>query len=146
MKGAKKETTEETSRRMSKVRHFDTAPELAVQDALRGLGLQFRANDKELPGRPDVVLPESKQVIFIHGCFWHGHVGCKRAKRPKTNVDFWNKRIDGNIARDRRVQDMLGSLGWKVSVLWECQLRDPVSTQHLLATHVCLNNELEGLE
>jgi len=112
---------EERSRRMSRIRGRDTAPELALRKALHALGLRFRLHAR-LPGKPDIVLPRHKAAIFVHGCFWHRHDGCKVASTPKSNTAFWEEKFQRNVARDRRVTSQLEAAGWRVLVAWECQL------------------------
>lgn len=110
---------------MAKVKGRDTAPELLVRSLLHRMGYRFRLYRKDLPGNPDIVLPKHRKAIFVHGCFWHGHKGCKRASRPSTRIEFWNKKIDGNIQRDIRVRKKLEASGWKVLVVWECKTKKP---------------------
>lgn len=88
------------------------------------MGYRFRLHKKDLPGKPDIVLPKHKKIIFVHGCFWHRHPGCRRASMPSTNIDFWRRKLEGNVERDRAVQVALEGLGWKVFVIWECQIKD----------------------
>jgi DNA mismatch endonuclease (patch repair protein) len=107
---------------MSRVRSSDTGPELRVRRLLHAMGYRFRLHPAKLPGRPDIVLPRFRTAIFVNGCFWHGHRDCGAAKRPQTNVNFWNEKIDGNIARDKRTVRQLRRLGWKVIVVWECDV------------------------
>ncbi|MDH4870587.1 very short patch repair endonuclease [Pseudomonas sp. BN515] len=109
---------------MSAIRDKNTLPELKVRSALYSAGFRFRIHDNRLPGTPDIVLKKWKCIIFVHGCFWHQHPGCKRSKRPASNTDFWNDKLDKNIARDKQNQCKLETLGWKVLVLWECQLKE----------------------
>jgi len=108
---------------MACVKGRNTKPEVQVRSLLHGMGYRFRLHRADLPGKPDIVLPKYGKVIFVHGCFWHGH-DCKRAARPTSNVGFWNQKIDGNIARDRRACEDLRKAGWKFLVLWQCQLKD----------------------
>jgi DNA mismatch endonuclease (patch repair protein) len=91
---------------------------------LRSLGLRFRRNVNELPGRPDFVLRDCDLALFVHGCFWHAHKGCKRAALPTSNVDYWARKIVGNSRRDRRVREALRTAGWRTAVIWECKLRN----------------------
>jgi len=107
---------------MSRVRSKNTAPELAVRKLLHSLGYRFRLHKKDLPGSPDIVLPRHKTVFFIHGCFWHGHT-CSKGKMPKSNSQFWNEKIAGNIQRDRHGRKSLENLGWNVITLWECEIK-----------------------
>jgi DNA mismatch endonuclease (patch repair protein) len=116
------------SRLMSRVTGRDTKPEWIVRSTLHRLGFRYRLGGAELPGRPDLVLPKYRAALFVHGCFWHAHADCKRASLPKTNASFWQQKLDANVARDRRNQDALTALGWRVIVVWECDLyRDPVA-------------------
>ena len=109
---------------MSRVRNRDTKPEKVVRSLLHAMGHRFRLHRRDLPGNPDIVLPKHKKVVFIHGCFWHGHTGCRRSARPTSNVEFWNTKIDTNVARDATAQNELAALGWKHLVVWQCEMRD----------------------
>lgn len=113
----------ERSIRMRSVRRQDTAPELVVRRAAHALGLRFRLHRKELPGTPDLVFPKHRTVIFVHGCFWHRHDGCRKATMPKTRVDFWTSKFRRNQERDEQSATRLKALGWRVIVIWECQTR-----------------------
>jgi DNA mismatch endonuclease, patch repair protein len=117
-------TPEQRSNCMSHVRGKDTTPEMTVRSLLHRLGYRFRLHCKHLPGKRDIVLPAYRSVIFVHGCFWHDHLGCKRAGRPASNREFWNTKIDKNVERDRAVQTRLKDLGWRVMVLWQCEIAD----------------------
>lgn len=108
---------------MASVTAEDTKPEVLVRSFLFRQGFRFRKNVKTLPGKPDIVLHKYKSIVFIHGCFWHGHRNCKKSIRPTTNVIFWNTKIDNNMARDKKVLKELKRLGWRVFVIWECDLR-----------------------
>lgn len=108
---------------MSKIRSKNTKPEILIRKALFAKGFRYRINDNKLPGKPDVVLPKYKTIIFIHGCFWHRHDGCKYAYTPKTNTDFWIEKIMANKERDIVNQSKLESMGWKVLTIWECEIR-----------------------
>jgi DNA mismatch endonuclease (patch repair protein) len=110
---------------MSRVRGRDTKPEILVRSFVHRMGFRFRIHRRDLPGNPDIVLPRHGKVIFVHGCFWHGHKRCQRSKRPTTNKGFWNKKLDENIERDKRFQRKLRLMGWKVLVLWQCEGRKP---------------------
>lgn len=112
------------SRIMSSVRAKNTKPELRVRSMAHALGYRFRLHRADLPGKPDLVFPSRKSVIFVHGCFWHGHA-CKREKMPKSNVDFWNEKIFNNQSRDEKVQASLATLGWRSLVIWECETKSP---------------------
>lgn len=106
---------------MSRIRGKDTAPEKAVRSCLHGLGYRFRLHRKDLPGSPDIVLPRHRTAVFVHGCFWHRHPGCRFAYRPKSNVVFWKEKFKENVARDRRKASALRKQGWRVLVIWECE-------------------------
>lgn len=117
-------TPEERSRVMGCVKGRDTSPEIIVRSLLHRLGYRFRLHRKELPGKPDVVLPRYRTVIFVNGCFWHQHPGCEKAARPATNTEYWNRKLDANQARDSRNQAELERLGWRVAIVWECETKD----------------------
>jgi DNA mismatch endonuclease (patch repair protein) len=121
-------TPAQRSRLMSRVVGRDTKPEWILRSALHRLGFRYRLGGAGLPGRPDLVLPKYRSVVFVHGCFWHRHADCKRATLPRTNADFWKEKLDRNVARDRDAAAALAALGWKVILVWECELyRDPVA-------------------
>lgn len=115
-------TQTERSERMSRIRGRDTRPELEVRHYLHRRGLRYVLNDSSLPGTPDLAFKSRKVAVFVHGCFWHGHAGCKKATIPKTRTDFWQAKIFGNQARDRRVSRALRRLGWRVVIVWSCDL------------------------
>jgi len=123
---------EHRSWNMSRIKAENTSPERCVRSALHRVGLRFRLHQRTLPGRPDIVLPRFRTVIFVHGCFWHRHPGCRFAYVPKSRITFWQKKFDENVARDRRTSSNLRRSGWHVSVIWECQTTDPVN----LATRI----------
>jgi len=110
---------------MSRVKGRDTKPEMLVRSFVHRMGFRFRVHRRDMPGNPDIVLPRHGKVIFVHGCFWHGHKRCARSKRPTTNKRFWNKKLDGNIERDKRFRRKLRRMGWKVLVVWQCETRNP---------------------
>jgi len=110
------------SRMMSGIRGRDTKPEIIVRKYLHAAGLRFRLAPKTLPGKPDIVLPKYRTVVFVHGCFWHRHPNCKYATTPATNCKFWLDKFASNVARDERVQDMLREVGWHAIVVWECDI------------------------
>jgi DNA mismatch endonuclease, patch repair protein len=112
----------ERSERMSRVRFKDTKPEWAVRRLLWALGYRYRLHGRDLPGRPDIIFPRFKKVVFIHGCFWHRHPKCGRM--PKSRLEFWAPKLRGNRARDLRNQRALKKLGWEYLVVWECELKD----------------------
>jgi DNA mismatch endonuclease (patch repair protein) len=109
---------------MSRVRGKDTRPELVVRRMLHREGFRYRLHVRELPGRPDVVLPRHRAVVEVRGCFWHGHPDCPRAAAPSSNVEFWEPKLAANVARDARNEAALREAGWRVIVVWECETRD----------------------
>jgi DNA mismatch endonuclease (patch repair protein) len=113
---------EKRSEVMSKIRSKDTKPELTLRKALFARSFRYRANDKNLCGKPDIVLPKYKTVIFVHGCFWHRHEGCKYAYTPKTNTKFWDDNITSNAERDVINFQKLTAVGWNVLTVWECEM------------------------
>lgn len=117
-------TTEQRSWNMSRIRGKDTSPERAVRSLLHRLGYRFRLHSQSLPGKPDLVLPKYGAVVLVHGCFWHRHRGCPYAYAPKTRKEFWSRKFTGNVERDRRVARELRRLGWRVLIVWECELCD----------------------
>lgn len=108
---------------MSRVKSKNTTPEMAVRHLVFGMGYRYRLHDKRLPGRPDLVFPGRCKVVFVNGCFWHGHEGCRYARLPKTQVDFWREKIENNQARDRTNVALLEANGWKVLTVWQCELK-----------------------
>jgi DNA mismatch endonuclease, patch repair protein len=123
---------ERRSWNMSRIRGGDTVPEKLVRSVLHRLGFRFRLHVKSLPGKPDIVLPRYRTVVFVHGCFWHRHGSCKFAYNPKTRVDFWARKFAGNIERDRAALRALRRSGEQVIVVWECQTRDRVALSRRL--------------
>lgn len=117
---------------MSRVRGKDTKPERIVRSALHRTGYRFRLHDKKLPGSPDIVLRRHKKVVFVNGCFWHGHKGCKRSKLPSTNVEFWTEKIGKNKERDRKAYKALKKDGWGVLIVWECQTNNEEKLECML--------------
>jgi len=124
---------EKRSAVMRRVKGKDTSPELKVRKALTGLGARYRLHRKDLPGKPDIVLPGRKLALFVHGCFWHGHDCARGARVPKQNRDYWVGKVDRNRARDARSREALASLGWRVETVWECELKDAVLLRTRLA-------------
>ena len=122
---------EQRKRCMSHVKSKDTKPEVMVRQFLFAQGFRYRLYRKDLPGKPDIVLPKYKTVIFINGCFWHGHSGCKYATIPEANHDFWLAKISGNIERDKSNHAKLFELGWKVIEIWQCELKPKFREQTL---------------
>lgn len=126
---------------MSHIRSKDTKPEVLVRRFLFAHGFRFRLHRKDLPGKPDIVLSKYKTVIFINGCFWHGHQDCKYSTIPETNREFWKNKISGNIQRDKETYSRLVKLGWNVIEIWQCQLK-PKTRDHTLQNLITeLKNE-----
>ena len=122
------------SRMMSGIRSRNTRPERMLRQALFARGLRFRLHRRDLPGRPDLVFPRWCAVVFVHGCFWHQHQGCRFATRPASNAEFWSSKLACNVARDATQIDALRALGWRVGVVWECEIRaDPEAAAERVA-------------
>jgi DNA mismatch endonuclease (patch repair protein) len=119
-----KETAEQRSRIMRAVKGADTTPELAVRRLAHGMGFRFRLHRKDLPGRPDLTFPRLRKVIFVNGCFWHGHDCARGARVPVRNRDYWTRKVARNVERDRSALSALQRLGWKSLVVWECEIKD----------------------
>ena len=117
-------TKSKRSEVMSRIKGRNTKPELAVRSLLHRMGYRFRLHKADLPGKPDIVLPRYKTVIFVHGCFWHRHKDCRFAYTPKSRTEFWLKKLESNVIRDIQVKSDLEILGWRVITVWECELRD----------------------
>lgn len=117
-------TPSQRSSLMSKVRGKNTRPEEIVRSLLHRMGFRFRLHRKYLPGTPDIILPKYRTVIFVHGCFWHRHPGCKKASTPQTNTSFWKKKLARNVERDAEIARELTQNGWRVLVVWECELKN----------------------
>jgi DNA mismatch endonuclease, patch repair protein len=128
---------------MSGIRGKNTKPEMVVRRALFAAGYRYRLHRRDLPGAPDIVLPGRKVAVFVHGCFWHIHVGCKNAKLPATRQEFWRDKLEGNVSRDRRAIDSLLADRWRVLTVWECATRDAKSLE---ALSVDLASWIEGPE
>jgi DNA mismatch endonuclease (patch repair protein) len=125
-------TVSERSANMAKVRGENTQPEIALRRIAHRIGLRYRLHRKDLPGKPDAVLPKHKLAVFVHGCFWHRHPGCHRASMPSSKVDFWAEKFRRTVERDARQMDELAALGWKPMVVWECELRDEKAVEERL--------------
>ena len=125
-------SAEKRSKIMGSIGQRDTAPELAVRRLLHRNGFRFRLHRRDLPGKPDIVLPRHRLIILIHGCFWHRHPGCRFAYTPKSRTDFWETKFAGNIARDARVVQALEAGGWAVQTIWECETRDHYALEQRL--------------
>jgi DNA mismatch endonuclease, patch repair protein len=121
-------TPERRSWLMSRVKGRNTTPEMAVRSILHALGYRYRLHRKDLPGKPDIVFPSRHKIVFVHGCFWHGHL-CTKGRLPKSNRAFWRNKIDANRLRDRKTVRRLRALGWKVFTVWQCKLKDPLAVQ-----------------
>lgn len=117
------------SRMMAGIRGKDTKPELILRRALHARGYRFRLHSKNVPGRPDLVFPKHRAVVFVHGCFWHRHANCRFATTPSTRPEFWQKKFESNVARDSAVAATLRGRGWRVATVWECALRKPDTIQ-----------------
>jgi len=116
-------SSEHRSWNMSRIKNRDTKPELIVRSLLHHKGYRFRLHRKDLPGKPDIVLPRFKKIILVHGCYWHRHEGCKLAYNPKSRVSFWQNKFNQNIKRDKIVRKELSQMGWQVYVIWECETK-----------------------
>ena len=125
------------SERMSRVRNKNTKPELLVRRLVHRLGFRYRLHAGSLPGKPDLVFPRKRSVIFVHGCFWHRHVGCALCRMPKSRLEFWKPKLEANRKRDSRNQRLLRKEGWRLLIVWECQLADE---------HALKNSIIEFLE
>lgn len=117
-------TPRERSERMSRIKGKNTKPELLVRRIIHRMGYRYRLYGARLPGRPDLVFAKRRKVIFVHGCFWHRHEGCRLARMPKTRLDFWQPKLNANAARDKDAARQLVELGWKVMIVWECEVKD----------------------
>jgi DNA mismatch endonuclease (patch repair protein) len=117
---------------MARIRSKDTGPEMLVRRTAHRLGFRFRLHRRDLPGAPDLVFPGRRTVIFVHGCFWHQHAGCRRSNVPKTREDYWLPKLARNAARDREKTTELERLGWRVAIIWECQTAEPVRLAEII--------------
>ena len=140
-----KMSEEQRHRCMASIRGRDTKPELIVRRYLFGRGFRYRLNHPRLPGHPDIVLRKYRTVIFVNGCFWHGHKGCRYFTVPKSNTDFWSAKISRNAERDRSVQEQLAAMGWHCVTVWECQLMPKLRNDTLRAleytiSHIFIND------
>lgn len=130
-------TRQERSRIMARVKGRDTAPERIVRSIVHRLGFRFRLHVRSMHGTPDIVLARHRKVILVHGCFWHGHTPCPRGMRPQSNVAFWEKKLSGNIERDKRIRRALSQAGWRSLVIWECQVKDEMLVIRKLRRFLC---------
>ncbi|MER8485910.1 DNA mismatch endonuclease Vsr [Mesorhizobium sp. M1322] len=124
------------SRMMGRIRGKDTGPEMLVRKVAHQMGYRFRLHRHDLPGTPDIVFPARKTAMFIHGCFWHRHEGCKYCYNPKSNIDFWQRKFDNNVQRDQRVRKDLERLGWNITVIWACETADQPSLRSKLRAYL----------
>ena len=124
-------TKKRRSWNMSRIRNKNTKPEIAVRSFLHRNGFRFRLHSRNLPGTPDIILPKYRTVIFVHGCYWHRHRGCKDATMPKSNTEFWEKKFSGTVIRDSQKKDSLIELGWSVIVIWECEIKNEIFEKKL---------------
>ena len=126
------------SERMGRIRAKDTKPELVVRRLLHGLGYRYRLHRRDLPGVPDIVFGRLRKVVFVHGCFWHRHPDsrCRLARLPKSRLDFWRKKLEGNRRRDEENEARLKALGWNILIIWECQIKDTPSLKMRLTNYL----------
>ena len=134
-------SAEKRSYVMSCVGSKDTRPELMVRKYLHAQGFRFRLHRKDLPGKPDIVLPKLKTVVFVHGCFWHGHEGCRRARLPATRTEWWGQKVARNRERDAEQQAQLRAAGWRVLLVWQCELKAAVRAGNLAALSLILKRQ-----
>lgn len=141
-------TPEHRSWNMSRIKGKDTKIEVKVRSWLFSKGFRFRKNDRRFPGTPDIVLPKYKTVIFINGCFWHRHEGCRYATTPKTRTEFWQEKFDRNVANDRKHKEELETMGWNVITVWECELKKSTfeDTMNFLMERIYASGDERGNE
>ena len=132
---------ERRSWNMSRIRNRDTKPEILVRSLLHGMGYRYRLHRRDLPGRPDIVLPRYKTAVLVHGCFWHRHEGCRYAYSPKTRADFWMAKFRDNVERDQRQREELRNLGWRIVTIWECETRDQERLQERVVQRLGARDE-----
>jgi DNA mismatch endonuclease (patch repair protein) len=137
-------TPERRSWLMSRVRQRDTGPEREVRRLIRSLGLRYRLNVTSLPGKPDIVFHGKRKAILVHGCFWHRHRGCRYATRPKSRLDYWDRKFERNTARDRRVLAELRKAGWQTLVIWTCQLQSSTRVMQRIVKFLADDNNWRG--
>ena len=130
---------------MSRIRGKDTKPEMIVRRFLFSQGFRFRLHYRKLPGHPDIVLPKYKAVIFVHGCFWHRHENCRHFRLPQSNVEYWENKIAGNVERDLRDANRIADMGWKVIVVWECELERKTRDEVLNRVATLIKGSCEGI-
>jgi DNA mismatch endonuclease (patch repair protein) len=130
-------TSAQRSAHMARIRATDTGPEMVVRRAAHALGLRFRLHRRDLPGSPDLVFPGRRRTLFVHGCYWHRHPGCRLAYSPKSNTDFWQAKFNRNVARDAAAIAALQAAGWQADVIWECETRRPETIPDRLRSLLC---------
>lgn len=135
-------TPEVRSYNMSRIKGKDTKPEVSVRKYLFSQGFRYRKNVRKMPGAPDIVLPKYKTCIFVNGCFWHKHEGCRYFVWPKSNAEFWREKIEKNVARDQKNYDLLRSEGWNIIVVWECEIKHDFESKMTELTEAIKNNTL----
>lgn len=133
------------SERMARIRSKNSAPELRLRRLIHGMGFRYRLHVRDLPGTPDLVFPARRAVIFMHGCFWHRHAGCALGRLPKSRVDFWKEKLEANKSRDKSHRRKLMRLGWRVLVVWECQMKDEKRVARVV-TGFLAANEGDGVQ
>lgn len=129
-------TPEARSENMARIRSRDTGPEMRVRRAAHALGLRFRLQRRDLPGTPDMVFPGRRIALFVHGCFWHRHPGCRFAYEPKSRIEFWQAKFGANVARDAGALDALVAAGWRPVVIWECETRDQAGLSEIIRERI----------
>lgn len=129
-------TPERRSWNMSRIKSGNTKPERLVRSLLHRMGYRFRLHRKDLPGRPDIVLPKYRRVVLVHGCYWHRHPDCRLAYTPKSNLEFWQAKFNENVRRDERQNRQLSELGWRVVTVWECETREPAALAERLGREI----------
>jgi DNA mismatch endonuclease (patch repair protein) len=123
---------------MARIKGRDTGPELRVRKVAHALGLRFRLNRTDLPGKPDIVFPKFRIAVFVHGCFWHQHAGCRRASTPKSNTDYWDAKLRRNVERDAHTLLALTRQGWRMVVIWECETNDSERLADIIRDRICM--------
>ena len=137
---------EERSERMSRIRGKDSNPEMKLRRLIHGMGFRYRLHVRNLPGKPDLVFPRRRAVIFMHGCFWHRHEGCKLARLPKSKISFWKEKLETNRQRDLLNQELLREQGWHILVVWECQLNDTAKVSRIVGEFLIDRDERNNNE
>lgn len=129
---------------MSRVKGENTKPEIKVRSSIHAMGFRFRLHRKDLPGKPDLVFPKHRKVIFVHGCFWHQHVACQSAARPTSNTKYWNRKLERTIERDNQNIAALESAGWQVLVVWECEIKNTEKLLSILGDFLIRSNNKDA--